>query len=175
MSEQWRDIPGWNAKYQASNLGQIRLTISIGGFEAGHIKKQRLVNTGYVYVRFRVGKKQVKVSVHRLVMLAFIGECPPGYEVNHKNGIKTDNRLVNLEYVTRLENMIHRSTVLNMIGSGNRKLSVESVIAIWQLLNDGHPQRAIARQFGVTDQAIRRIRRRETWSYVTDHIAIERD
>lgn len=46
-------------------------------------------------------------NIHRLVWEAFHGAIPPGFEVNHRNGDKTDNRLENLELVTRSENMAH--------------------------------------------------------------------
>jgi hypothetical protein len=51
--------------------------------------------------------KQMSVAVHKLVALAFLGPRPKGMEINHINGDKTDNRLVNIEYTTRSGNQLH--------------------------------------------------------------------
>lgn len=56
--------------------------------------------------------------VHRLVMETFVGKVPEGLEINHKNGVKNDNRLENLEYLTPEENREHYITVLS--GGGGR-------------------------------------------------------
>ena len=51
--------------------------------------------------------RRKSLLLHRLVAATFLGPCPSGLEVNHKNGIKIDNRVENLEYTTRLENLEH--------------------------------------------------------------------
>ncbi len=63
--------------------------------------------SGYEQVRLRSGGKSMVYAVHRLVAICFIGPRPEGCGVNHKNGIKTDNRLDNLEYLTVAENTQH--------------------------------------------------------------------
>jgi len=62
---------------------------------------------GYKNIHFRKNGKQHTRKVHRLVLETFAGPCPKGMETNHKNGIKTDNRLENLEWVTSSENTKH--------------------------------------------------------------------
>jgi hypothetical protein len=66
--------------------------------------------SGYLYVGLYIGnggnKQRLWRRVHRLVAEAFLGNIPNGWEVDHKNGIKTDNRLENLRIVTHRENMI---------------------------------------------------------------------
>lgn len=59
------------------------------------------------YCQVAVGYPQKMQLIHVLVTVAFLGDCPNGKEVNHKNGDKSDNRLTNLEYVTHSENMKH--------------------------------------------------------------------
>ncbi len=60
-------------------------------------------------------------------MLAFAGPCPEGQEVNHKNGVTKDNRLSNLEYVTKSQNLLHRFRVLNRrVTSDSRRKMRES-------------------------------------------------
>ena len=67
---------------------------------------------GYLKVGIiRDGKRQY-LTVHRIIALVAFGERPEGKEINHKNGNKFDNRQCNLEYVSRLENMRHRMSVL---------------------------------------------------------------
>ena len=96
--EEWRTIPGWE-NYQVSNAGRVK---SIHG----NIIKQREDRTGYLRVNLRRGrKKQKTIRTHRLVALAWLGEPPtPEHQVDHKNGDRQDNRVENLEYVTRREN-----------------------------------------------------------------------
>lgn len=60
---------------------------------------------GYI----RVSIQGEKINTHQLIMKLFVGEAN-GFDINHKNGLKTDNRLENLEYVTRKENIQHAWT-----------------------------------------------------------------
>ncbi|MEP6587158.1 MAG: HNH endonuclease signature motif containing protein [Polaromonas sp.] len=76
------------------------------------------VSTGYLQVVFADRKKH---SVHRLVAHAFCENYKPGAIVNHKNGIKTDNRASNLEWVTHAENNQHAYVSLGRKGSGAGK------------------------------------------------------
>lgn len=66
--------------------------------------------SGYLYVGLYIGKgggkERLWKRVHRLVVQAFLGDIPKGYEVDHRNGCKTDNRLSNLRMVTHRENVI---------------------------------------------------------------------
>ena len=77
--------------------------------------KPRLIGikcSGYIQIRHRYKGKYIRVIAHRIIWVCFNGEIPLGKEINHKNGIKHDNRLENLEIVTRSENMIHAVNIL---------------------------------------------------------------
>ena len=63
--------------------------------------------TGYLRVGLRINGVLHNLSVHRLVALAFIGEPTPGQVVNHINEVRTDNRAINLEWVTQKQNVRH--------------------------------------------------------------------
>lgn len=66
-------------------------------------------NSGYDLIKLFYNGQHHTWTVHRLVMIAFVGEQEPGMDVNHRNGDKRDNRLSNLEWCTRKENMEHCS------------------------------------------------------------------
>jgi hypothetical protein len=121
MEEIWKDIPNTNGIYQASNLGQIRSVYHVdhrGRPWPGKVLKQcRNGNNGYVGVTiFKKPKKS-----HRLICSAFFGNRDSSVHVNHKNGIRSDNRLDNFEWCTPQENVKHSFKVLNKKSSGGHK------------------------------------------------------
>ena len=100
MTEEiWKDIPGFENKYQVSNIGHIR---SLNYKRTGKCKimKTPIDNTEYLQITLCKNNKKYKYKVHQLVALVFIPN-PNNYpQVNHKNEIKTDNRVENLEWCT---------------------------------------------------------------------------
>lgn len=138
--EVWRSIPGFS-RYQASSLG--RITGPKGILKPGRNLK------GYLHVT--VTKPRRTVTVAKLVALAFFGERPDGYEINHRNGNKEDNCLENLEYVTATENKHHA------IKTGLRRLKVnDSQIEMLRGLDEQWvSQREIGRRFGIHHTYVR--------------------
>ena len=113
MKEIWKDIPDYEGYYQVSNLGRVKsLSRNVRHFRGGLKKiKEKIINlekTNKDYLRVSLSKngKIKRYSVHQLVAMAFLNHKPCGYElvVNHKNFIKNDNRLDNLEIITQREN-----------------------------------------------------------------------
>lgn len=98
--EEWRAIPGF-ANYEASNQGRIR------NARTGRVLKAGPHHKGYAAYCLRSEGQNVYRTGHRCILEAFLGVRPDGLQTNHKNGIKTDNRLENLELVTPKENMRH--------------------------------------------------------------------
>lgn len=112
LKEIWRDITGYDGIYQVSNLGNVRSIEHIDCRKrnriAGRVLKPGKKQNGYLQVVLKdeTGKSK-NYYVHRLVMKAFVGECPAEYEVNHIDENKSNNTLENLEYVTHRCNINH--------------------------------------------------------------------
>lgn len=104
--EVWKDILWTDGIYQVSNLGRVRSAKARRDAPYCSILKQRL-NNPYPIIRFKYRAKEAEKRVHRLVAEAFLGPCPKGLVVNHKDGNKFNNKLENLEYVSQKENNRH--------------------------------------------------------------------
>ena len=111
-NEIWKDIPGYEGRYQASNLGRIK---SILRGET-RIKKTRLDRYGYLQVCININGTQCNKAVHRLIAKAFIENLNNKPQIDHINGIKTDNRVENLRWVTNKENMNNPITLEKIKG-----------------------------------------------------------
>jgi len=99
--EVWREIPGYEGRYQVSDQGRVRGPM-------GRVLKPQRINSGYLVVHHCKGGRRYPHTVHRLVALAFLqGREPHRHHVNHKNGDKHDNRAANLEWCTPSENVLH--------------------------------------------------------------------
>ena len=113
MEEKWKDIIGYEGFYQVSNLGNVKSLFRI--IQTGNNKrsvKEKILKSninryGYVMVTISKFGKLYTHSVHRLVALAFISNPLNKPQINHINGIKTDNYLDNLEWNTVSENNQH--------------------------------------------------------------------
>lgn len=162
-TEVWKTIPEAPG-YFVSSLGRVR------GMRTGGILRPGKNRCGYLGVVLSIGGQPVQRRVHRLVGLAFLDPDPNRREVNHKNGVKTDNRAMNLEWATRSENVKHGYEVLkchDQSGSKNgmARLSEEDVREIKHMLprwNDAQ----IAACFNVGRATIWKIRTGRSWTHV---------
>lgn len=107
--EIWKDIVWYEWKYQVSNMGNVR---SLNYKKLNIIKnlKQKNINWYMCFWLYKNSKKHY--LAHRLVALSFISNPNNKKEVNHKNWIKNDNRVENLEWCTHSENIQHSFKVL---------------------------------------------------------------
>lgn len=104
MNEVWKDIDGYDGKYQVSNLGRVRKTRFYGKPRI-HVLKPQMINSGYLKVQLMADDGTVKQRlVHRLVALAFIPNLDNLEMVNHKDENKTNNVVENLEWCSRSYN-----------------------------------------------------------------------
>jgi hypothetical protein len=107
---EWRSVKCQGIEqhaYEVSSMGEVRSKIETSTKAAGHVFKQSLDTNGYPILRLRKSDGgSVTTKVHRMVAAAFLGEAD-GLQVNHKDGIKTNNAVANLEYVDGAENIRH--------------------------------------------------------------------
>ena len=101
MEEIFKDIPGYEGRYQVSNLGNVR------SMRTMKIRQPCPHTKGYLKTDLRKDGKREMAFIHRLVALTFIPNPDNLPEVNHKDGDKTNNRVENLEWVTTQQNAIH--------------------------------------------------------------------
>ena len=111
--EIWKDIPGYEGLYQASNLGRIK---SLERFKKNYSKLQKVESKiitqqlnwkGYCVATLSKNSKTFRTNVHIFIAKTFIDNPENKKTVNHKNGIKTDNYIENLEWNTHSENHKH--------------------------------------------------------------------
>lgn len=110
MTEEWRDIKGYEGLYQVSDQGRVKSLERrdcLGRTVKERILKQVLTNYGYQVVNLYAGGKPKTLKVHRLVCQAFHDNPENKPEVNHINENKTDNRACNIEWCTCKQNNNH--------------------------------------------------------------------
>ena len=163
MTEIWKPAPHFEDLYEVSSEGRVRN-------KRGHILKARLSNCGYERVALSRNCAYTHLSIHRLVLTAFCGVPEPDIECRHLDGDRTNNRLSNLQWGTKLENARDR------IGHGRQvrgaqislaKLNDRKVQIIkWMLARGNMPQKKIAALFGVAQTKISAIHTGQTWKHV---------
>ncbi len=172
---EWRKIEGF--EYEVSDEGQVRSLDRIiirRGVEARLVGKElkfRKHRNGYRCISLAGGAQR---TVHSLVAAAFIGPRPCGYDINHKDGDKTNNQLENLEYVTRSSNMRHAIATGLMppppVKRGTsqhlNRLNEEQVREIRKRYENGEGIAHMARDYEVGESTVRHIIRGNSWAWL---------
>lgn len=183
-SEEFRDVPG--VPYFRVSAGGVVMvkewtnpvcktrwgTVTTKTHKARVISPVMVSPPGYLRVSAMREKNRPRFYVHRLVALAWVPGYTDGAHVNHINGIKTDNRAVNLEWVSSSENIRHAwDTGLCLPGEfmGSSKLCGEQVIAIRDAHSYGVPVAVLARIAGISRSAVDKIVSNETWRHLGAH------
>lgn len=176
---EWRNIPGFDPRYEVSAAGQLRSWTARGTAARGgnkwakvpRIVKGTIGNHGYPQFGL-LSSKGVLTSVymHQLVLAAFVGPLPEGLVSRHLNGDPLDNRLENLTYGTHLENHTdrgHHGRTARGVLSGKSKITDEIALAIINRYRSGESQMSIAKSYGLAQTTVSSVIRGETWSHVT--------
>jgi HNH endonuclease/NUMOD4 motif len=169
IREIWKNIPGFGGWYQASSFGRIRSRYQRYSRRRGPWRVLSPVTNKHApYPRLELRAKK-HYKVHKLIALTFLGQRPKWKVINHKNGIKADNRLENLEYVTHSEDCLHATRLGlrkfgHMKGENNprHKLTAKIVRAIRSLDGRKTPKE-IAEEFKITLHHVQLILRRKIW------------
>ena len=169
--EIWKDIPGYEGKYQASSEGRIRsvdhrVRVVARGTEATRLVKGRVLRPGRYcksgHLSVVLGHGTAGKPVHQLVARTFLGDPPEGSEVCHNDGNPQNNAVDNLRYDTRRENILD----VYRQGGVRQKLSIEDVQTIRKLLNNGMLGKDIATKMRVSENAISRIKRGRAFTWL---------
>lgn len=132
MEEIWKDIKDYEGLYQISNLGRIKSL---------RYNKERLLTpiknnkTNYIHINLCKHKVNKTHYIHRLLGCAFVDNKDNKPHINHKNGVRDDNRIENLEWVTPKENHIHKYYTLNY-KQHRRRHTEEEVLKIREIYNN---------------------------------------
>ena len=163
---------GYEGYYQVSSEGRIRsvdrLIANGTRKRKGKIMKQCIDGKGYKALSISKDGKFKMLTAHRLIAMSFLGRS--NLTVNHKNGIKTDNRIENLEFVTIRENNLHASRIglVNHVKGEKHyasKLTEKDVLEI-RKMKGVKTKRELSIMYGVCEKNIYHIQSRKTWKHI---------
>ena len=176
--EKLKDIPGYEGLYAITSDGRVwtypkKWKTGLGTVRSHNGKFMKSNKDSYGYLQLDLAKNKIKHKylIHHLVAFAFISSHPKNEVINHKNGVKTDNRVVNLEWVSCGENIRH--AVKNGLRPGpagekqwNSVLKEKDIPIIRKMYGDGVDQPTIAKLFNVTRYAISAIICGRSWKHI---------
>jgi len=183
MKKKWLpvSIKPFNKYYKISNKGDIKSldrycyhpSNKVNHFYKGKPLKSKIDKYGYKTISLHANGISKHFCISRLVALAFIPNPKNKPQINHKNGVKTDNKVINLEWATPSENMKHAYRCLGRTSPFkkgekhiNAKLTNKQVLQIRKLHKQGLKQQVIADRFNIRQDHVSRIVNKIDWHHV---------
>lgn len=175
MREEWRPAPGYEGLYSVSNLGRVRRDAPGKRAKPGLIRTTNVRRNGYARITLSKDDVPRAHAIHRLVAIAFVeGRTEDRWQVNHKNGVKHDNRAENLEWVSPSQNAHHAFQaglhVRRNVNGSRRKLTAADVRYARRAYREKCREFgavALARRFGVTPTTMLAAINGRTWKHVS--------
>lgn len=174
MSEEvWKDVVGYEGYYQVSNQGRVKSIVSNkrkNRKDVEFILNQTRKKTGRLTVNLCVNDKRNTQFVHTLVLNAFVGPRPEGYECCHNDDDKNNNTLENLRWDTHINNIkdCFKTGKLRMgENHGSSKLTELQVCEIIKLINSKNMKQIdIARNYKISPYVISNIKKCKIWKHI---------
>lgn len=161
LNEIWKTIP--EDFYEISSKGNIRR-------KNKKILKLQVDKDGYLYVVLSCSGKRPTKKIHRLVAEVFLPNPLKKPQVNHKDGVKSNNNVENLEWVTSSENINHafKLNLKNQKGSKHNgvKLTIEKINLFFKLRKEGITIKEIGKETGTPPKTVERILYRTSWKHL---------
>lgn len=160
--EEWRPVVGYEGRYEVSSFGRMRSVPYM------RILKPFLGGEGYYRIGLKTKGVSKNLTIHRIVASAFLSHDPLLDCVNHKDRDRLNNRLENLEWVTRMQNTQH----MMMLGFKPRegeyhpraKLTKHMVLQIRaEYQKNKEPVLTIAKRYGIAQQTMWSLLNNKTW------------
>jgi len=159
----FKPVLGYESLYQVGDDGQVIRSCSGPATWEGRALKQSTAKTGYKVVGLTKNGKTRIFTVHTLVLEAFVGKKPDGMECLHADGSRDNNRVENLSWGTRMENI--RDKIKH--GRSGNKITSSIVSEIKERIAKGVDMGAsIAKMYGVSESTICDIKAGRYWSHV---------
>jgi uncharacterized protein YehS (DUF1456 family) len=173
MQEIWKNVAGYEGLYQVSNLGNVK-SLSYRHTNKPKILKKIKMSIGYECVFLAKDKVKKMFYIHRLVANAFIKNINNLPTINHIDGVKTNNILSNLEWMSFTDNNKHaylNGLIIQKKGEEHHKSKLKNLDVMF-IFNSKLSLRVLAKKYNVSKTSIHDIKNGKNWSHLTNKTRI---